>query len=137
MVTHTGKCLCGDVSFEVTAEPLFTGYCHCSDCQKSSGTGHTAVTAFPRAAIAVRGETTTFTVIAHSGNPMTRHFCPRCGSRLFAESSRMPDIFAITATAFDDSSFFQPKLSMFASRRQAWDHLAEDIPAFDLMPPTP
>lgn len=137
MVKHSGRCLCGEVSFEVTADPLFAGYCHCSDCQKSSGTGHTCVTAFPRAAVTVHGKTTTYAVEAHSGDTMTRHFCPRCGGRLFAQSSRMPEIFAITATAFDDSSFFEPKASMFASRRQAWDHLAEGIPAFELMPPQP
>jgi hypothetical protein len=137
MTKHTGRCLCGQVSFEVTAEPLFAGYCHCLDCQKSSGAGHTCATAFPAAAVVVKGKTATFASEAHSGATMTRHFCPKCGSRLFAVSSRMPEVFAITASAFDDSSFFKPMATMFATRRQAWDHLAEGIPVFDFMPPGP
>ena len=33
----TGHCLCGSVSFECSAEPIFQGSCHCDDCRRSSG----------------------------------------------------------------------------------------------------
>ena len=38
----TGTCLCGSVKFEVT--PPFTAfrYCHCTRCQKASGSAHAA-----------------------------------------------------------------------------------------------
>ena len=30
--SHTGKCFCGAVEFEVSGEPAAMGYCHCVDC---------------------------------------------------------------------------------------------------------
>ena len=34
----TGGCLCGQVRYSGTADPMFTGVCHCKDCQKETGT---------------------------------------------------------------------------------------------------
>ena len=33
----SGRCLCGSVSFECSAEPIFQGCCHCDDCRRSGG----------------------------------------------------------------------------------------------------
>ena len=34
----TGGCLCGGVRFELTAPPSSAGYCHCTRCQRRTGT---------------------------------------------------------------------------------------------------
>jgi len=39
---YTGHCLCGGVRFEVTEEPLSAGYCHCTRCQRRTGTAASA-----------------------------------------------------------------------------------------------
>jgi len=36
---YTGGCLCGALRYEAEGEPLFTGHCYCTDCQKASGSG--------------------------------------------------------------------------------------------------
>src|ERR1044071_4951590 len=36
-IIHTGRCLCGAVTFEVHGTPKWTGYCHCQSCRKHSG----------------------------------------------------------------------------------------------------
>ena len=37
-----GGCLCGAVRFELTAAPTSAGYCHCTRCQRRTGTGFSA-----------------------------------------------------------------------------------------------
>ena len=38
----TGSCLCGQVRFEVTEPPVGASYCHCTRCQKRTGTASSA-----------------------------------------------------------------------------------------------
>src|SRR5215472_15595439 len=51
MAEIVGGCLCGQVRYSGTAEPMFTGVCHCKDCQKETGTAFNIVVAVPQAAI--------------------------------------------------------------------------------------
>lgn len=136
-MAHAGRCLCGSVTFEVTADPIMAGHCHCRDCQRSSGAGHVSMMAFPAEAIRVKGRTASYQSRADSGATVTREFCPSCGSRLFGSSSAMPGMRTAHATAFDDPAVFKPMMSVYARRRQPWDALAEGVPAFDAMPPAP
>src|SRR3989442_16016280 len=39
---YTGHCMCGEVRFEVTEQPLSAGYCHCTRCQRRTGTAASA-----------------------------------------------------------------------------------------------
>lgn len=34
---YTGKCYCGNVTFEVDSDPLDATYCHCRTCQHLHG----------------------------------------------------------------------------------------------------
>lgn len=34
---YLGSCLCGQVKFQLTAEPLTFYACHCTDCRRRSG----------------------------------------------------------------------------------------------------
>jgi hypothetical protein len=132
-----GRCQCGSITFTVDADPIMSGHCHCLDCQKASGAPHVTMIAFPAAAITVNGKTAAFESLADSGATVAREFCPRCGSRLFGTSSKMPGIKTIYAVAFDDPSIFKPMMTVYAKRRHGWDHLAEGVPAFEAMPPAP
>ena len=137
MTVPGGRCLCGSITFEVTADPIMSGHCHCRDCQKSSGAGHVSMIAFPADAVTVKGKTAGYESRADSGAMVTREFCPQCGSRMFGTSSRMPGMKTVNAAILDDPSIFKPMMTVYAKSRQDWDHLAEGIPAFDAMPPAP
>ncbi|HST36366.1 MAG TPA: GFA family protein, partial [Allosphingosinicella sp.] len=75
METFTGGCLCGEVRLTAIGRPYRVGLCHCLDCRKHHGALFFAAAIFPEAAVTIAGETR-----AHKG----RHFCPRCGSSVFA-----------------------------------------------------
>lgn len=137
MNTRSGRCQCGAVSFEVKAEPIMSGFCHCLDCQKASGAPHVMHVAFTLEAITVKGKTASYQSKADSGGTVTREFCPVCGSRLFGSSSTMPGMKTVHAAAFDNPAAFTPMMTVYAKRSLPWDKIADAIPSFEAMPPRP
>ena len=131
----TGRCLCGAVTFTLAAPPLATGQCHCKDCQRASGTGHMSIARFKRSDVAISGETARFASMADSGNTNTRHFCPKCGSRLFGENSAAPDVMVVSVGCVDDNNWFVPGRVVYAKDRPRWDVTTTEVPNFDRMPP--
>src|SRR5215472_15442650 len=56
----TGGCLCGALRYEAKGEPLYTGHCYCSDCQKASGSGFIPFLGFAASQIRFQGESKIF-----------------------------------------------------------------------------
>jgi hypothetical protein len=134
----TGKCLCGAVSFTInTDEPLRMAQCHCKDCQRASGTGHMSLAFFKTEDVEINGETLSYGATADSGNTNTRHFCPKCGSRVYGENSARPGLIGIAVGCVDDNSWFQPAAIVYAKDRPTWDQTSTDVPNFEMMPPPP
>ena len=98
---HTGRCLCGAVRYTVSADAIFSGRCYCEDCRKAGSTGHSTALGFPEPAVRVTGKVTEYTKAGGSGQPITRRFCPTCGSPITATASVMPGITMITASTLD------------------------------------
>jgi len=132
----TGKCLCGAVSYTINADaPLRMAQCHCKGCQRSSGTGHMSLAFFKADDVQITGETASYAATADSGNINTRHFCPKCGSRVYGENSARPGLIGIAVGCVDDNSWFKPAAIVYAKDRPNWDETSTDIPNFDTMPP--
>jgi hypothetical protein len=137
MATIKGGCLCGAVTYEVQGEPMFVGHCACENCQKTSGTGHSTVAAFPEAQVAIHGQTTAYQGKGDSGQPTTSQFCPRCGTRLFTRASVMPGVVMITVGTADADADLQPTMMIYGKRRRSWDHVAPGLQVFEGMPGPP
>jgi hypothetical protein len=110
----TGGCLCGDVRIVASGRPHRVGLCHCLDCRKHHGALFYAAAIFPREAVRTEGETR-----AYAG----RHFCPRCGSSVFATSGADIEVHLGTLDAPDR---FIPTYEACTIRRETW------LPAFPL-----
>ena len=119
----TGRCQCGTVRYECSAEALFMGNCHCRDCQRSTGSGYAPMLGVPSHAVAIHGEVIWYDSRADSGATASRGFCPVCGARLFARSSADPTLIEIHAGTLDDPSTFQPAEDIFTSSAQPWDSM--------------
>lgn len=72
----SGHCLCGEITYSVDIEPVFTGNCHCKDCQRSSGSAFIPAMIFPEKDVVVTGEVKYFESQVDSGNVHQRGFCP-------------------------------------------------------------
>ena len=131
----TGGCLCGAVRYQAAGDPLFAVFCHCRDCQRTSGTGHVPVMGMPKPLFTVRGETKSYAVRGTSGLSAIRHFCPTCGSLLFGAPEVAPDAVSIYVGTLDEPSVFQPEAVLFKRDRYRWDVIAGALPEFETMPP--
>ena len=104
----TASCLCGDVTLTATGSPLRVGICHCKDCQKHHGAAFYAAAIYARIDVKVAG-------VVHSYKG--RHFCPRCGSSVFAQSD---DEIEIHLGALDGPSDVLPTYEGWITRRAKW-----------------
>jgi len=130
----TGGCRCGAVKISVLDKPQMMVQCHCLDCKKFSGTGHTSNAYFAESDVIIEGALHDYTVIADSGAEMKRSFCPTCGSRLSGTNSARPDLVSITVGCLDHSSWYTPQMVLYSSRKHDWDITSDEIVQFDQMP---
>jgi hypothetical protein len=83
------------------------------------------------------GTTQGYAVTADSGNKVTRHFCPTCGTPLFSENESKSGMWALKAASLDDPSSLKVMAAVFTKSAQPWSHLDPALPAFAGMPPGP
>lgn len=133
--TLNGGCNCGAIRYEVAADPIMTGHCQCTNCQKDSGTGHASLMMFPKAAIKMTGAAKEYQRKADSGNTVSHGFCANCGSPIYGKTTGMPDGMVINAGSLDDPSLFNPQFVVYTASGHAWDKLDPALPKFERMPP--
>jgi len=130
----TGKCLCGQVSFQANGEIALQANCHCTDCQQNTGGAYATLLFMNDADIEITGETKRFEHPADSDNILTKDFCSNCGSQMFGRNSGRPGIVNIKAGCINEKEHIKPQFNVFASRKLSCTVLDETIPAFDEMP---
>ena len=129
-----GGCLCGQVRYSAEAEPAFVGVCHCTDCQKFSGSAFATVVGVPAPALTVTGKLTTFTKAGDSGRPMHRRFCPACGSAVMDEAEALSGMVMIQAGTLDDPGWVKPLSEIYCASAQPWVKLGGEMKRFAKMP---
>ena len=72
----TGACLCGAILYSSDTDPVFTGKCHCKDCQRATGSAYTPAMFFPEATVSITGSPSWYGSTADSGNTVERGFLP-------------------------------------------------------------
>lgn len=123
---HTGRCFCGEITFEFDAEPVGSVSCHCRDCQYAAG-GHPSVAVvLPTESLRVLGKPTEFCSKADSGAEVCRTFCPTCGTPLFARNEHRPEQIAIKLGALDSPEAYAPAVHIWTDSAQPWHHIAPD-----------
>ncbi|HVC63336.1 MAG TPA: GFA family protein [Acetobacteraceae bacterium] len=134
MASIIGGCLCGKVRYSAETEPVFTGVCHCRNCQKASGSAFAIVIGLPQPALSVQGEMKTYTDKGDSGQAMLRRFCPECGSTVMDEAAAMPGIVMVQVGTLDDPSWVKPAMQIYCDSAQPWVQLSGDWQRFPKMP---
>ncbi len=127
----TGGCLCGGVRFEVSEKPVGALYCHCTRCQRRTGTGVSisALTA-PGTFRILAGED-----LVRSWDPgdggWVKSFCSRCGGQLFTTSAGESQRLSVRMGAFDGDPGVRPTAHQFADYAPAWAPVPDDgLPRF-------
>jgi hypothetical protein len=98
--------------------------CHCRACQRRTGSTFGVGAFFPREAVAVSGRHSEYDRPADSGFRVLHHFCPDCGSTVFWEPSRRPELVGVAVGAFADPGFPAPDRQVFEHNRMPWATIA-------------
>ena len=130
-----GGCYCRGLRFEVEGDPMFKGQCHCRECQYIAGGSVNMVMAMPDAAFSyTKGTPQTFTR-SDLKSPVTREFCPDCGTHILARSPRLPGTLMFKVGTFDDPSVFgAPQMAIFTVDKQSFHQIAEGVAVFERGP---
>jgi len=121
----TGGCLCGAVRFELTEAPRVAYYCHCTRCQRRTGTAASVSALFPPGALQIlAGEELVRAYEPPSG--AAKIFCSSCGGALWARNPSDPDVVAIRLGAFDDDPGIRPSYRQFVAYAAPWEPIPDD-----------
>ena len=131
-MSATGGCLCGNIRYTLKAEPALTVVCHCTHCQKASGSAFSTNLVLQRADIEFSGgDMAAYDDKADSGNTLKRSFCPKCGSSIMSESSGRPGAAVLKAGSLDDPSKIKPAMQIWTRSAQPWVKLEGEMASME------
>jgi hypothetical protein len=110
-----GGCNCGAVRIEIRGEPLRVGVCHCLSCRKETGSSFLTFGVWKQPNVTIRGETKAWIATTEH-----RHFCPVCGSHLFASHDFDDEIDVKLGVLDDAPSDLVPSYELWIPRREHW-----------------
>jgi hypothetical protein len=120
----TGHCLCGAVRFEIVEPPLSAGYCHCTRCQRRTGTAASAQARVTASALnIVAGEEEIRTWQPDEG--FAKLFCGTCGSALFSHDPEQRH-WAVRLGALDPGHGIRPSYRQRVETACEWEPIPDD-----------
>jgi hypothetical protein len=126
----SGGCLCGAVRYECNAEPLGMAICHCTHCQKVSGSAFSVNIVVPAPSVTWQGQSASYADTGESGKPLSRKFCRSCGSSLATETEALPGAIIIKAGTLDDKSSLKPNYHIWTGSAQPWVQIPSGATTF-------
>lgn len=121
------SCSCGQLTAQVTGEPLRVSICHCLACQRRTGSPFSYQATFLRADVHPSGVSSEYVLPGDEGPGARFHFCPRCGATVYYQPLAMPDRTCIPVGAFADPGFPEPQVSVYGERMHSWVILPEGL----------
>ncbi|MBP7705549.1 MAG: GFA family protein [Caulobacter sp.] len=130
-----GGCYCGEVRFRAEGDPMMQAQCHCRECQYLTGGAPNIFVAMPVTGYSyTKGEPKRFTR-GDLDNPVTREFCPNCGTQLATRPQGFPAVIVKVGTLDDPAADFGgPQMAIYTVDKQAFHHVPDGMPAFERLP---
>jgi hypothetical protein len=127
---RSGGCLCGQVRFRTTGEPLNVRVCHCRSCQRAMAGPFFARALFAGGAYSIEGPLGRHATSDH----LERVWCTACGVRVMAER-RDGSAAGLALTLFDEPGAFRPDCHIFVEDKVPWLVLDDGLPQHAQRPP--
>jgi hypothetical protein len=128
----TGGCVCGGVRFEVTEPLVSSGWCHCTRCQRRTGTSASAGGATAPGSFRITQGEELITEFTPPGGGFIKAFCSVCGGHLY---SRRPDgweVVSIRLGAVDGDPGIRPQYRQHVASAAVWEPIPDDgLPRFE------
>lgn len=123
----TGSCHCGAIRYSAEIDPARVTICHCTDCQKLTGTAYRVSVGTRRENFVLEhGTPKVYIKTADSGAERAQSFCPECGSPLFTYDLATPDTYGLRVGCIDQRRQLVPSKQIWCRSALPW---AMDIAA--------
>ena len=138
-----GGCTCRAVRYRMTSRPMIVHGCHCTWCQRETGSAFAVNAVIETDRVVVTGEVESIVTPSASGAGQRIARCPKCKVALWSHyAGAGPSMRFVRVGTLDDPSRFPPDIHIFTSTRQPWFELPAGAKAFaefynpkDLWPP--
>ena len=130
-VKISGSCLCGEVEYDVSGEPMRFYHCHCERCRKATGTGHASnLLMTPVTSITwTKGESLLGRYKVPEAERFYNCFCTKCGSPMPRIVPEL-DAVLIPAGSLDSEPPIQPQGRIFWDSRVNWSCESGELPTY-------
>lgn len=122
----TGGCLCEAIRFELSALPYTAGYCHCTRCQRRTGTAASPQARVDGNALHLLQGGDFLRAWRHPDGGFEKQFCTRCGAHLLSSNPSDRSQVSVRMGAFDDDPGIQLTWRAFVSYAAPWEPIPED-----------
>lgn len=122
----TGGCLCGGVRFELTEAPQSASYCHCTRCQRRTGTAASAQAQIDGRTLRLLQGAELVKAWRHPDGGFEKSFCHDCGAHLFSRNPDDPRRMSVRMGAFDDDPGVRPSWRAFVAYAASWERVPDD-----------
>jgi hypothetical protein len=130
---NEGGCLCGAIRFRAHGEAERVSACHCTFCQRLTGSGFGVWVVFRKDKVEDLGAAPS--AYQHrsdeSGRWIKTEFCPRCGTTIGATLERSPDVRCLMAGSFDDRGWIRVTRHIWTRSAQPWAQIPVGAPSFE------
>lgn len=129
-----GSYNCQSIRYPITDAPLFTQICHCTVCQKRTGSAFFInVMVFEIDFTLTKGAPERYSSATGSSAELSAFACPSCRDILHYTHPGYQRIIFIQGGTLDDSSWLKPQAHIFTKSKPAWVELSDEIPAYPEM----
>ncbi|MDD3444323.1 MAG: GFA family protein [Zavarzinia sp.] len=133
-MAYEGGCYCGSVRYVAEGDPLMQAECLCRECQYISGGGPNFFLALPVDGFRyTKGTPKSFTR-TDIPNPVTRDFCPDCGTHLVTRTPALPAAILKIGTLDDPKQYGGPQFAIYGVDRQPFQCVQEGLAVFERLP---
>ena len=132
---YQGGCHCGATRYNFTKPPELTFFCHCNDCQRTTGSPFAMELMIDVSSFSVDGPLKSYVVVGDSGKPVTRWHCDQCGSGIYLDCEMDPDYVFVKVGSLDDAAWVEPQMHIYTVAKQPWIQINDDLPCYEKLPP--
>ena len=130
----TGSCLYGEVTYQLVEDIKVFQYCHCSCCQKFTGSAHAAnIIIEPKHFQWRSGENSIGRFELAEARHFAASFCKKCGSSL-PWLTKSGKAYVIPAGTLDDSPKIKPMHNIYYSDKAEWYEDVCKLAKYDELP---
>ena len=129
-IQQKGGCHCGAVRYTVSKEPELTFYCHCQDCQKTTGSPFSVEMMLEEGSFEIDGKLFSYVVTGDSGKPVNRWHCSKCASGVYLTCEADPGYVFLKVGTLDDSGWASPEMHIYTATAQPWLKFDDDLPRY-------